>query len=256
MDYSRGVSDAWTSIATFVPKLVVFLLILIVGYLIAKILAKATNAILERVGFDHAVERGGIRQALSKSKYDASDIVAKLVYYFVILITLSVAFGVFGQNPISDALAGIIAFLPRVAVAIVIVVIATAIAAAVKDLITNVLGGLSYGKVLANIASVFIIGIGIIAALNQIQVATTVTTPILIAVLATLAGVTIVGAGGGLIRPMQTRWERWLMAAELEAPRVKAEAAANGPAYAEQRKAQAQAAVDTNSTRRKGATRI
>ncbi len=37
--------------------------------------------------------------------------------------------------------------------------------------------------------------------------ATSVTTPILIAVLAIIAGVIIVGAGGGLIKPMQQRWE-------------------------------------------------
>ncbi len=57
------------------------------------------------------------------------------------------------------------------------IVITSAIAKGVKDLIAWALGGLSYGKLLANIASVFILGPGIIAALNQIGVATTVTTP-------------------------------------------------------------------------------
>ena len=62
----------------------------------------------------------------------------------------------------------------------------------------------------------FIVGIGIIAALNQIGVATTVTMPILIAVLATIGGILIVGVGGGMVRPMQQRWERWLGRAEQE----------------------------------------
>lgn len=256
IDYERGVEDAWTSVANFVPKLVAFVVILVIGYIIAKVLAKATNAILERVGFDNAVERGGVKQALSKSKYDASDLVAKLVYYAVLLITLVTAFNVFGTNAISTLLAGVVAFLPKLVIAILIVVVASAIAAGVKDLISGTLGGLSYGKTLANIASVFILGLGIIAALNQIGVATTITTPILIAVLATIAGVIIVGAGGGLIRPMQNRWERWLLTAEQEAPRVKAEAAANGPAYAEQRRAQAQQAMDASASNKRGATRI
>jgi hypothetical protein len=43
-----------------------------------------------------------------------------------------------------------------------------------------------------------------------------VTTPILVAVLATIAGILIVGVGGGLIRPMQSRWETWLHVAERE----------------------------------------
>ena len=108
---------------------------------------------------------------------------------------------------------------------IIIVVVAAAIAAAVKTLIQGTLGGLSYGKTLANIASLFILFLGVVAALNQIGVATTVTTPILITILATVGGILIVGAGGGLIKPMQQRWESYLSKAEQEAPNIKAQAA-------------------------------
>ena len=140
------------------------------------------------------------------------------------LFVLQFAFGVFGQNPISDLLERIIAFLPGLVVAIIIVVVAAAIAAAVKSLIQGTLGGLSYGNVLANIASVFILGLGIIAALEQVGVATAITTPILVAVLATVGGILVVGVGGGLIKPMQHRWEGYLAKAEAEAPKIKAEA--------------------------------
>jgi hypothetical protein len=90
----------------------------------------------------------------------------------------------------------------------------------VKDLVANALGGLSYGRLLANVASYFIIGLGVIAALNQIGVATTVTMPVLIAVLATIAGILIVGVGGGLVRPMQSRWESWLARAASESQTI------------------------------------
>ena len=70
--------DGLSTIAEFVPKLALFLVILVIGIIIAKLIAKALNALLERVGFDRAVERGGIKSALSNSKMDASDIVAKL----------------------------------------------------------------------------------------------------------------------------------------------------------------------------------
>lgn len=226
MDIEQGLNDAWSAIATFVPKLIIFLAILVIGWIIAKVVAKVVNTALERVGFDRAVERGGIKQALARSQYDASDIIAKLVYYAILLITLQIGFGVWGPNPVSDLLTDIVAWLPRAAVAIIIVVIAGAVARAVKDLVGNALSGLSYGKTLATIASVFIWALGIIAALNQIGVATTVTTPVLIAVLATVGGVIVVGAGGGLIRPMQQRWERWLDRADAELPAARAQAEA------------------------------
>ncbi|MEO3770349.1 hypothetical protein [Micromonospora sp. B9E7] len=213
---SDAVGDALRSVMLFLPKAVAFLAILVAGWLIAKAVLKIVEKVLERVGFDRAVERGGVRRALSRSRYDASDIVAKLVYYAVLLFTLQLAFGIWGPNPISDLLGAVISWLPRAFVAIVIVVVAAAIASAVKDIISGALGGLSYGRVLATTASVFILGLGVIAALNQIGVATAVTTPVLIAVLATIGGILVVGVGGGLIRPMQSRWEGWLTRAEQE----------------------------------------
>jgi len=210
-----------TTVITFVPKLLAFLVILIVGLLIAKAISKVVGKILQRAGFDKAVERGDIKRALESSQYDAATIVGRIIYYALVLFVLQLAFGVFGTNPISDLLTRIIAFIPALIVAIIIIVVAAAIAAAVKTLIEGTLGGLSYGKTLANIASLFILFLGVVAALNQIGVATTVTTPVLIAILATVGGVIIVGAGGGLIRPMQARWEQYLTKAEAEAPKIK-----------------------------------
>src|ERR687886_879794 len=221
VDWESGVSSAWRNVIEFVPKLVAFLIILLIGWIVARVLQRVTNTVLERVGFDRAVERGGIGAALARSKYDASDIIAKLVYYAIWLIALELAFGVFGPNPVSNLLSQLVAWLPRLVVAIIIIVIASAIAKAVKDLITAALGALSYGRLIATIASVFILGLGVIAALNQVGIATAVTTPVLVAVLATIAGILVVGVGGGLVRPMQQRWEQWLSNAEAEAPRVR-----------------------------------
>ncbi|WUI09384.1 hypothetical protein OHQ87_10080 [Micromonospora sp. NBC_00421] len=215
-NFGDAAGDALRAVLLFLPKAVAFVAILVAGWLIAKAVRKIVDKVLERVHFDRAVERGGIKTALARSRYDASDIVAKLSYYGVLLVTLQLAFGIWGPNPISDLIAGVIAWLPRAFVAIVIVVVTAAIANAVKDIISSALGGLSYGRVLANIASVFILGLGVIAALNQIGVATAVTTPVLVAVLATVGGILVVGVGGGLIRPMQARWESWLTRAEQE----------------------------------------
>ena len=220
---SNALTDLWRSVALFVPKFAAFLVILLIGWFVAKAIGKAVDKILERLGFDRAVERGGIKKALAKSQYDASSIVGKLVYYALLLFVLQLAFGVFGPNPISTLLTGVIAFLPKAVVAIIIVVVAAAIAAAVRELIGNTLGGLSYGKALANIASAFVLGLGVIAALNQVGIATTVTTPVLIAVLATVAGILIVGVGGGLVRPMQSRWEQYLETMSRESGRIRAQ---------------------------------
>ena len=100
VEFTTGLEDAWSEVATFVPRFLAFLAILVVGWFIARLVARVVDGLLERVGFDRAVERGGVGQALAVRGMDASDLLAKVAKYFVLLITLQAAFGVFGSNPI------------------------------------------------------------------------------------------------------------------------------------------------------------
>jgi len=76
-----------------VLTLVACLLILVIGYIVARVIAKAIDKVLVRVGFDRAVERGGLRSALSGSQYEPSGIVSKIVYYGLMLFVLQMASG-------------------------------------------------------------------------------------------------------------------------------------------------------------------
>ena len=199
-----------------IPKILVFLIILVIGWIVAKALGRIVDMILRRVKFDRFVERGVVGQALAGSNTDATTLISKIVYYAILLVALQMAFGVWGPNPISTMLDAVVGWLPKAVVAIIIIVIASAIARVVKDLINGAIGGLSYGPFLASVASIIIIALGAIAALNQVGIAAAVTQPILYTVLLTAGAVVAIGVGGGLIRPMQDRWERMLSAAERE----------------------------------------
>ena len=219
-DLSDALSDMWRSVLLFVPTALAFLAILIIGYLLARLVRTVVGRTLRRIGFDRAVERGAIGRALG-GRAEPSDLCAKIAFYAVLLFALQLAFGIWGPNAVSDLLTALIGWLPRAFVAIVIIVVAAAIGGAVRDLIGSALGGLAYGRVLARAAYWLIVALGIIAALDQVQIATAVTQPVLIAVLATVAGVLIVGVGGGLIRPMQHRWEVWLDRASTESATIR-----------------------------------
>jgi len=154
---------------------------------------------------------------LTRSKVDIAGLVVRLAYWFVLLIALQAAFGVFGPgNAVSLLLGDIIAYLPRIAVAMVLVVVAAAIARIVRDLTVALLGGRPFAALVGNIAYGFLVALGVVAALSQMGIATSVTLPLLITVLATAGGILVVGVGGGLIRPMQDRWQRWLGSTEDE----------------------------------------
>jgi len=216
INFTQGLNDAWSKVAQFVPKLVGFLIILAIGWFVSKMIARVLDRVLRKVGSEKLSERAGTERYLRDSKYDMTGIVCKIVYYALMLITLQLALGVFGANPVSTMINGIVAWLPRGIVAVVLVVVAMAIANAVRGIVGSALSSMSYGKMLATIVWACIMALGVIAALGQAGIATSVTQPVLYAALATAAGILIVGVGGGMITPMRQRMERMLMAAERE----------------------------------------
>ena len=93
IDWEGGFERAWESVITFVPKLLGFLVIIAIGYLIAKALATLVDKLLGRVGFDRWVERGALKPALDRTRFDASDIMGKLAFWLVFLLAVQLVHG-------------------------------------------------------------------------------------------------------------------------------------------------------------------
>jgi len=228
INIGQSLQSMLDSLARIIPRIVAFIIILIIGWIVAKIIQKVAALILARLHFDRVGERGVVGDALRRGDFTASTFLAKLFYYGILLVTLQLAFQVFGTNPVSTLLNSVVAWLPKALVAIIIIVIASAIAHVVKDLVAAALGGVSYGGFVANMTSIFIVALGTIAALNQIGIATSVLEPLLITVLATIGAILAIGIGGGMIRPMQERWERILSSGEREAASMRSGAYQRG----------------------------
>jgi hypothetical protein len=212
--FGDRLTDLLGSIVSVAARVVIFLVILGIGWIVAHWLRKVTGHLLHRVGFDRAVERGGLQRRLGDRT--GSDLVGQLVALALMLFVLQLAFGVFGNNAVSELIRAVISWLPKLFVAVIIVVFALAAAGWIRDIIADTLGGTSYGRTVAATVQWTIVGLAAIAALSQIGVANAVIIPILITALATVGGILVVGLGGGLIKPMQHRWERMLNRAETE----------------------------------------
>src|ERR1044071_9694303 len=119
VDVSQSFQNLLDTVIHAIPEILVFLVILVAGWLVTRILARVADLILRRAHFDRFVERGVVGQALARSHTDATALIARIVYYTMLLIALQMAFGVFGPNPISAMLNAIVAWLPRAIVAII-----------------------------------------------------------------------------------------------------------------------------------------
>jgi len=221
IDIQSGLQSAWQHVATIVPKLLGFFLILLIGWFIAKALSRLTNSLLERIGFDNWVERGSLKQAFARNNTDASDLVAVLVFWTVFLITLQLAFGIWGPNPISDLLHGLIAYIPRIVVAVVILVIAAAVARVLTDVLRPMLGAVEGGDWIARAAGIAVLVIGVFAALDELQIAPAIVVGLFYALLAVIVGSLIVAFGGGGIPVAREYLQRWRVRGEAKAAEIR-----------------------------------
>jgi hypothetical protein len=217
IDYQQGLEDAWANVVTFAPKLLGFLLILLIGWFIAKLISKLVNGVLERIGFDGWVERGTLATSFQRANTDPSDIVAVIAFWAVFLIALQLAFGIWGPNPISDLIHGILAYLPNVIVAVIILVIAAAVARVVTDVLSAMLGAVPAGEWIARIAGIAILVVGIFAALDQLNVAPAIVTGLFYAILAIVVGSLIVAFGVGSIPVARRYVEQWAARGQMAA---------------------------------------
>lgn len=228
VDIQEGLDQAWTNVATFVPKLLGFFLILLIGWFVAKALSRLTNTLLERVGFDGWVERGVLKTGFDRAKTDASDLIGIIVFWAVFLFVLQLAFGVWGPNPISDMIQGVISYLPNLIVAIVILVIASALAKVVTDVLTPVLGSVGGGELIARAAGIAILVFGVFAALNQLQIAPEIVNGLYYALLIGIIGSLVVSFGVGGIPIARRYLERWSGRLEQKADEIKTNADPDG----------------------------
>ncbi|HKY56393.1 MAG TPA: hypothetical protein VJM08_18900 [Anaerolineales bacterium] len=172
------VTSVTTALSLFlaaIPRIIGFLVILIVGWFIAGLLASAVAALLRTVHFNVLAQRAGLQEFIQNMglRKDPSGMLADIIKWFVRLIVLVVAFDALGLPAVSDVLQQFLLWIPNLVVAVVILVIAGLAANALGNLIrgSTAQAGFSNPDLLASIARVAVWGFGIVVAVNQIGVA-------------------------------------------------------------------------------------
>lgn len=172
VNWTEGIEDAWSDLASFVPKVVAALVVFVIGWFIARLIRKAAEAILDKVNFDRVVDKAGIGGPIERAGYpNSSKLLAKLLYYGVMLIVIQLAIGVFGDSAVNDAFDGLIAFIPKLFIALIIIVMTGAIANVVRDLVGSAVSHLDSGALIAKAVFVALWIIGGFAAFDQLDVA-------------------------------------------------------------------------------------
>lgn len=163
-------------IVAAIPNILGALLILLVGYFIAKALCNVVKAGLEKAGLDHRLHSGQGGNVLQKAVPSPTRLTGKVVFWLVFLFAISAAVGVLGIPLLTAILAGVYAYLPNVLAAILIFLAAGAIAGGVATLVDRTMGDTATGRVVKTVVPVLVMAIAGFMILNQLMIAPAIVT--------------------------------------------------------------------------------
>jgi hypothetical protein len=161
-------------VGSFLPRLLLALVVLVGGWLVAKLLRFAVVKALRTVNFHVLTERSGMDGFMRQGglQIDTSAIFGLLAYWLVILAALIIAFNGLGLTYITDLLHRVVLFVPNVFVALIVLAFggyfARFIGATVIAYTRNV--GLHDGELLGRLARYAILAFVVLIALDQVNI--------------------------------------------------------------------------------------
>ncbi|NQT00422.1 MAG: hypothetical protein HQ580_00210 [Planctomycetes bacterium] len=142
------VSEMLTKLAGYMPTLIGALIILTVGWMVAKTLKRIVSRGLKAIQFDKLADKAGISEILSKGglKTSANDVLSSLVYWLVIIMVLVMVVNALGLPQASSVLESLFAFIPNVIAALFVLVVGMFLANFVSGIVRTAGGNASLPK--------------------------------------------------------------------------------------------------------------
>lgn len=169
-------TNFWSQLLSIVPKLFGAILIIIVGYFIAKFSGFLVKKIVEKLAIDRLAEKSGISEFLKNinSELTLSTVLAKLVYFIIILSFVMSAAEVLKMSILADAFQSILLYLPHVFGAIFVLMFGFFIANNAKILVQKSASSMNidFSDALGKVVYIGIAIITLSLAINQLAIET------------------------------------------------------------------------------------
>jgi small-conductance mechanosensitive channel len=146
--------NAWKPTMDLAPKIVAMVVILIIGYVVARFVAKAIATLSEKLGLQTAADQSGLADSMHHMglQRNVPAIIGTIVFWLLMSVFLMAAFNILGLQTVTDAMQEIVHYIPRLLVATVLVVVGLLVATFLRGVVATSADrvGLSYAEYLAN----------------------------------------------------------------------------------------------------------
>lgn len=194
-DYGNGfnalqsLQSAFTQFVNYLPQLIGALIILLVGYIIAKILDTLITKGLQKAKVDQrlSANSGGRFVEKVSPAGSPSRLIGGVVFWVIMVFVITSAIGALGIPALTGFMNLVLAYLPNVIAALLIFVVAAAVAGAVGGLAHRTMGDTPTGKVVRAAVPALIMAIAVFMILTQLGIAPVIVTATYIALIGALA---------------------------------------------------------------------
>jgi hypothetical protein len=175
-DIGDSIDRTWDEFFIWLPRLVAFLAILLIGYIVAKVVGGLVTRVLQRAGLDRMLERGAGGSYVMRVVRSPSALLGSVTFWLVFLGVLSIAVDVLGIAALEDLVRSVWSYIPNVLAALLIFIVASAIAGGVVALVERTMGETATGRIVKTVAPVLVMAIAFFMILDQLEIAPTIVT--------------------------------------------------------------------------------
>jgi hypothetical protein len=163
-------------IASAIPRITVGILLIIVGWVLAKGIEVALRTMLIRVRFDSLTEKAGVTKALRRTglSQQPSLLLSKLAFFLIVFLVAKIASDVIGLIAVSNAIGAFFSYLPSVLAALVLLILGTTVGQFTGQVATRAAesSGWVSAPALGKLVSALIIFLVAMMAIGQLKIDT------------------------------------------------------------------------------------
>lgn len=196
-----AMSTLWGKIAGFIPNLLGAVVLVILGFVVAKLLDALITKVLAKLGLDRLMAGTGVDKLLKRIGIGlpVSALTGKVIYWFIVLVFAVSAVEVLGLDRVSSMLDGVVLYLPKLFSAALLMLGGFLLAHLVYNVAKGAAEGigLDYAHAMGRLSQGLVLIISISVAISQLQIKTELLNLVIAIVLVTvgLAAALSIGLG-------------------------------------------------------------
>lgn len=135
--FTMSLQNVWAGVASFVPVLVIAIIIFAIGWVLAALVEKLVESLFKSIKVDNALKGAGMEDVVKRAGHNLNSgaFVGALVKWFIIVVFLMASLNMLGLDQVNVFLGQVVGYIPNIVVAVLILMVAAVVASALQKVV-------------------------------------------------------------------------------------------------------------------------